>query len=167
MERQEEQALLWENCKTVFKQAKNSETDKLLDAIITLIKKYKDILVEVADCDFLNYVNNMESSDYISGTNGDDYELILHNYLKINKCNLDDIWRILSELVWDLSAMVSNHVCPSCKGDHLAYYTDKNNEHLYESCLGCFTTWENSKLIRRPEEIFPAPKNVLSNFQII
>lgn len=167
MKKQEEQVILWEECKSIFKQTENSHTDRLLKEIIEIVKKYKFILSDVADNDFLEYITNIDSSEFIVGTNGDNYELILKNYIKMDECSLEEIWTILSQLVWDLSAMVSDKVCPNCRGDHLAYYTDKANMHLYESCLGCFSTWENSKLIKKPKEIFPAPKNVLSKFQII
>ncbi|GLC82914.1 hypothetical protein [Lacrimispora brassicae] len=165
MERQEEQ--LWQECKMVFSQTKNIKTDELLSAIINIVKKYENILSDVADKDFLDYITNMDFSDFITGTNGDNYELILNGYMKTDKCSLSEIWRILSQLIWDLSAMVSDRVCPSCRGDNLAYYTDKTDTHLYESCLGCFSTWETSKLIKRPKEIFPAPKSVLTRFRII
>jgi len=165
MERREAQ--LWEDCKKIFGQTKNDKTDELSCATIHLVKEYKDVLSIVADNDFLDYIINMDHSEFITGTNGDNYELVLKNYQKQDKCSLSEIWRILSQLIWDLSVLVSNNVCPSCRGDHLAYYTDKTNMHLYESCLGCFSTWENSRLIKRPEEMFPAPKDVLSRFQII
>lgn len=164
---QEEHISLWEECKSVFMQTKNTNTDELLYKVVNIIKKYKEILITVADEDFLDYITHMKTSDFITGTNGDDYEGLCDDYAKKVECNLDEIWRILSQLVWDLSGMVSSNVCPRCRVDHLAYYTDKSNTHLYESCLGCFSTWEDSKLIMRPEEIFPAPKAVLSKFQII
>lgn len=167
MVKQEERDILWEECKSIFRETKNSHTDSLLNALIEIVKKYKNILSDVADNDFLNYLTNIDSSDFITGTNGDNYELILSGYLKMEECSVEEIWTVLSQLIWDLSAMVSEKVCPNCRGDQLAYYTDKTNKHLYESCLSCFSTWENSKLIKKPKDIFPAPKNVLSSFQII
>lgn len=167
MKQKEEQIILWEECKSIFRQTKNSHTGRLLKAIIEIVKKYKNIFSDVADTDFLNYITSIDSSEFIVGTNGDNYELILNGYLIMEECNVEETWEILSQLVWDLSAMVSEKVCPSCKGDHLAYYTDKTNKHLFESCLSCFSTWENSKLIKKPKEIYPATKNVLSKFRII
>lgn len=165
MEKKEEH--LWQECKEVFRQTKNTQTQKLLNNLVNIVKKYKDILCSVSDNNFLEYISTMNSLDFVAGSNGDNYELILKGYIEKEECGLEEIWRILSQLIWDLSALVSDKVCPSCRGDHLAYYTDRTNTNLYESCLGCFSTWENTKLIMRPKEIFPAPKSVLIKFQVI
>ena len=106
MKKQEKQVILWEECKSIFKQTENSHTDRLLKEIIEIVKKYKLILSDVADNDFLEYITNIDSSEFIVGTNGDNYELILKNYIKMDECSLEEIWTILSQLVWDLSAII-------------------------------------------------------------
>lgn len=54
MNRKEE--LLWKECKLIFNQTKNTETDKLLNRVINIVKKHETILRTVADNDFLNYI---------------------------------------------------------------------------------------------------------------
>lgn len=161
MEMQKNQEQLWNDCKKVFQKAKNEHTDYLLKDIIEIIRLYREPLDSVADYNDLEYVNNMNASDYITGTNGDNFEILLSAFLKNSKPSLDDIWKMLSQLVWDLSVVVSTELCPNCKCDYISYYTDETKTHLYESCVNCFWTVENGKQIKRPDELYPTTKSFL------
>lgn len=161
MEIIKKQEQLWNDCKKVFQKAKNEHPDYLLKDIIEIIREYSEILVSVADYNDIEYIINMNVPDFIVGTNGDNFELLLTNLLKISNPGLDDIWKMLSQLVWDLSVVVSSELCPNCKCDYISYYTDKTKTHLYESCVNCFWTVENGKQIKKPDELYPTTKSFL------
>lgn len=154
---------LWEECKDVFISASNKQLKELLENIIEIVKKNVNIFQRKADLDFLNYIVQMNVDEYIIGTNGDDFELRLKGYMQQENISVEELWRILAQLIWDLTVPVTDKICPFCHCDNLVLLVDKEKKHRYESCETCFWIAEEGKQIARPEDLFPAEKSMIKN----
>lgn len=98
------------------------------------------------------------------GTNGDNFELRLKSYIQYDNLSLEEIWKILSQLIWDLIVPVTDKVCPSCHCDNLTLMVDKRKKYVYESCENCFWISEAGIQIMRPDDLFPANEEVFETF---
>ena len=128
-----------------------------------------DIFYEKADLEFLDYVIEINIDAYLVGTNGDDFEVRLQTYAKQNNVSIEDIWKILSQLIWDLIVPVTDRICPFCQCDNLTLVVDKNEKFIYESCENCFGFFKDGIQIMRPNSFFPANKEIFekSNYRIL
>lgn len=153
---------LWNECRDMFSSVSNNNLDNLLRRTVLIVNRYQKILSKVADLNFLEYIIQLNSSDYQIGLNGDDYEMILKKYVEIEIVSLKEIWRILSQLVWDLCTAVTTEICPNCHCDELILLTDKTEKHLYKSCETCFWTSEDGLQVKKPKELYPAKKSMLN-----
>lgn len=110
--------------------------------------------------EFLDFTVEINIDEYFVGTNGDDFELRLKTYAQQDNVSIENIWRILSQLIWDLLVPVTDKICPFCQCDNLALLVDKNGEHTYESCEKCFGISVDGIQIMRPDSLFPANKEI-------
>lgn len=152
--------LLWEECKNIFLNSDNNRLKDLLKKVLEIIRENYDIFRKKADLDFLDFVIKMDADEYIIGTNGDDFQTTLRSKADIPQENIsvDKIWRILAQLMWDLTVPVTDKVCPHCRCGNLVLLVDKERKNIYESCENCFWISENEIQIKRPDDLFPAGK---------
>lgn len=148
-------------CRRVFSSASNEYPKKLLKNVLEVVKENYEILQNVADKDFMEYIMRMNVNEYIIATNGDDFELRLKGYIQQENLSLEKIWHILSQLVWDLTVPVTEKICPFCRCDNIIILTDKEKKHIYESCENCFCFWENGIQIARIDDVFPANSEMI------
>ncbi|MBQ8260754.1 MAG: hypothetical protein IJZ00_00530 [Lachnospiraceae bacterium] len=153
--------ILWDECKNVFSSSNNKQLKVWLQQLLEIIKKYYDFFYEKVDLEFLKFVVKISVDDYFVGTNGDDFELRAKSYIQQEIISIEDIWVILSQLIWDLTVPVTNKVCPFCQCDNLVLLTDKNEKWIYEFCENCFWTSKDEIQIMRPDSLFPASKKLL------
>lgn len=155
---------LWKDCKNTFGNFKNCQPEDLLKDLLDIVIKNYEVFQVIADTNFLKFLTEMNINDYIVGTNGDDYNIRLSNYAERKELSLEEIWHILSQLIWDLTVPVTNKICPFCQCDNIVLLTDEKKEHLYESCENCFRTTENHLQIMRPNNLYPADKREIVKF---
>ena len=122
---------LWGECKKIFLSASNEQLEDLLKNILEIVRKNYIIFQQIADLKFLDYVVIMDANEYIIGTTGDNFELILKAYIQQKDISLEIIWRILAQLIWDLTLPVTDKICPFCHCDNLALLTDEEKKHIY------------------------------------
>ncbi len=152
---------LWKECKTVFQSSSNRHLKELLTSSVEIVKKYYDVFRAKADLEFLNYIVQMNVSEYLIGTNGDNFEIRLKAYLQREDMSIEEIWHILSQLIWDLTVPVTDEICPFCCCDNLVLLVDKEKKHTYQSCENCFWISEDGIQITRPNSLFPASKDMI------
>lgn len=161
--------ILWNECKEVFRSADNKQLKELLKRLLEIVKKNYNIFYEKADLEFLDFIVEINIDEYLVGTNGDNFELRLRVYDQQDNTSIENIWRILSQLIWDLIMPVTDKVCPFCQCDNLALLVDKNGKHIYESCENCLAISKDGIQIMRPNSLFPANKEMFktSNYQLL
>lgn len=155
---------LWERCKSAFRACENRQVDDLLKNIVEIVIENYSIFETIADTKFLKFVLQMNINDYVIGTNGDDYKLRLKTFEEQKNLSIDEIWYILSQLIWDLTVPVTSMICPFCQCDNVVLLTDNVGEHLYESCENCFGTTEKGIQIMRPENLLPCSKEIIKKY---
>lgn len=155
---------LWEECKKIFLSSSNENLMELLINVLEIVKKNYNIFQQNADSEFLDFMLKVDAHGYIIGTNGDDFERRLKTYAQQKDISIDCIWRILSQLTWDLMVPVTETICPFCHCDNLSLLVDGKKNHIYESCENCFWISENKVQIMRPECLFPADKNTIKKY---
>lgn len=153
---------LWEDCKNVFLSFKCDHLEEFLNDIIEIVRKNYVIFQKVSSIQYLDYIMKINVSDYILGTNGDNYMLRIERYMQESIDSLEDIWHILSLLIWDLLVPVTNKICPYCHCDNLSLFKDKKGIHIYEFCENCFYTMEKGKQILCPNNLFPADRYIIT-----
>lgn len=152
---------LWKECKNVFQSSSNEQLKELLKNILQIVEENYNIFQEKADLEFLNYIVQMNVDEYFIGTNGDNFEMILKKYLQKDDMSVEELWHILSQLIWDLTVPVTDNICPFCRCDHLVLLVDKEKKHIYQSCENCFWISEEGLQITRPDSLFPASKDMI------
>lgn len=153
---------MWEECKNVFDSSSNKELKRLLENIVEVIKINYEAFQKVADLEFLNYIMEMDVDEFCVGTSGDNFESMAKSYLAIEDMSVEKIWKILSQLVWDLTVPVTDKICPFCHCDHLVILTNKEKDCTYLSCETCFWISDrNGTQIARPNSLFPANKDII------
>lgn len=158
--------IIWKACKEIFKTSDNDNLVRLLESVLGIIKKNYSDFEKCADLDFLKYVVNLKVDEYVIGRNGDDFKLRLNQYIQQENVSLEDIWKILSQLIWDLIIPVTERICPFCKSDYLVLLTDKENKHIYEFCETCFWTMEKDVQVKRRGNLFPANKILVKKWTV-
>lgn len=153
---------LWKECKEVFLFSYKVQLEELLKNILEIVRRNYNVFKEKTDLQLLDYIVTMDADEYIIGTNGDDFELRLKTYLRQENISVEVIWKILSQLIWDLTVPVTEKICPFCRSDNLALLMDKEEKHVYESCETCFWISEGGIQIMRPADIFPANKKMIN-----
>ena len=161
MERKSEENNLWKSCKGIFIGTSNNNLEELLERLIEFVKRNNDILVMVADEKFLQYIMSIKADMFVIGTCGDNFENTVNIYAKKNDVSNYEVWKMISNLIWDLTTFTTSEVCPYCHSDHLRILTDGKGEKIYKSCDTCFAIEEQGQSIPRPKEIFPADKKIL------
>ncbi len=154
-------SILWGECKDIFLSSSNQQLEDLLKNALNIVRKYDAFFRKKADLEFLNYIIKMNADEYIIGTNGDDFEILTKTYIRLEGISVEIIWQILSQLIWDLTVPVTNKICPFCRCDNVVLLADKEKKHLYESCENCFGTAEDGIRIMRPDNLFPASKDMV------
>ena len=153
---------LWKECKNVFQSSSDGQLKALLKNIIEIVKKNYDVFQEKADLEFLDYIVQMNVNEYLLGTNGDNFEIRLKAYLqRDDDISIEEIWHILSQLIWDLTIPATDKICPFCRCDNLVLLVDKEKKHMYQSCENCFWISEDGIQITRPNSLFPASKDMI------
>lgn len=161
--------ILWDECRDVFLSADNKQLKELLKSILEIVKKNYDIFCEKADLEFLDFIVEINVDEYLVGTNGDNFELRLKTYIQQDNTSIENIWKMLSQLIWDLIIPVTDKVCPLCQCDNLALLVDKKGKHMYEYCENCFWLSKGGIQIMRSNSLFPANKEMFetSNYQLL
>lgn len=153
--------ILWNECIEIFKKVSNKRLDVFLDEMVLFIRKHKKLFNKVADLKFLEFICNIDSKKFIIGTTGDDFEGMAKRYIELENQSLREIWRIISNTIWDLTTMTTDEVCPNCKCDNLRILTDINKEKAYKGCETCFWIECDGKAISRPQDLLPADKDTI------
>lgn len=157
-----EAEILWGQCLTIFSKVSNDTLNDFLNDLVLFVKNNKKELSKVADIDFLLFIESINATNFVIGSTKDDFERIVNNNSKNKVANLKDVWKIIANLVWDLTTMTSEEICPQCKSDHLRVLTDSEKSKVYKECETCFWTEIDGKGIRRPKGLLPADKELLS-----
>ncbi|MFR1378995.1 MAG: hypothetical protein ACLSTJ_08590 [Clostridium neonatale] len=110
---------------------------------------------------FLEFICNIDSKKFNIGTTRDDFEGMAKRYIELENPSLREIWRIISNTIWDLTTMTTDEICPNCKCDNLRILTDINKEKAYKACETCFWIECDGKAILRPQDLFPADKDTI------
>ncbi|MDF2884627.1 MAG: hypothetical protein K0R54_5196 [Clostridiaceae bacterium] len=160
-----EEKVLWNECIEIFKKVSNKRLNEFLDEMALFIIKHKMSFNEVADLNFLEFICSIDSNKFIIGTTGDNFEGLSAIYNETKQVNIRDIWRIVSNTIWDLTTFTTEEICPHCKSDNLRVLTDFKKENIYKSCETCFLIECNGKADVRPQDLFPADKDIISRLE--
>lgn len=155
---------LWNECVEILKKADNNNLNFLLDELVRLVVRNKNIFSEIADLNFLEFCCKVNSNEYIIGTTGDNFEGLAKQYINIKKPIVDKIWRVVSNLIWDLTTFTSEEICPNCRSDNLRLLTDISKEKVYKACETCFWIEHNGKAVSRSKDLFPANKHMVLKY---
>ncbi|TRW21917.1 hypothetical protein FL857_11990 [Criibacterium bergeronii] len=161
----EEEKVLWNKCIDIFKKVDNNNLDEFLDNLILFIIKNKEVFDDVADLNFLDFIINIESNKFVIGTTGDNFEGLKIIYNENNQVSIRDIWRIVSNTIWDLITFTTEEVCPQCKSDNLRILTDSEKNKIYKACETCFWIECDGKAVLRSNELFPADKDTIARLK--
>ncbi|GMQ57590.1 hypothetical protein AN1V17_19850 [Vallitalea sediminicola] len=161
-----QEKLLWGKCLKILNNVSNNNLDKLLENLIAFVIQNENILSKVADKEFLTFVKNVHANMFVVGSTKDDFERLTNNYCRLQSATTTDVWRIVSNLVWDLITMTTEEICPQCKSDNLRLLTDMDKNIIYKSCETCFWIEVNGKGIKRPNVLLPANKNMISKYEL-
>lgn len=156
MSKENVEVILWDECKELFMSAYDQTLNELVKKIIKIIKKNYDVFYEKADLEFLDFIVELNVDEYLVGTSGNDFGVILRRYSQQNITTIEKIWEILAQLLWDLIIPVTDKICPFCQCDNLVLLVDKKEQNIYESCENCFWISKDNIQIRRPDFLFPA-----------
>jgi len=154
--------LLWKECLSIFNRVNNNTLEEFLDNLISFVKNNENKLSKVADMSFLIFAKSINSNMFVVGSTKDDFECIVNNYSQTKSASEIEVWRIISNIIWDLITMTTEEICPQCKSDHLRILTDVGKSTIYKECETCFWTEVDGKGIKRPNGLLPADKKVLS-----
>ena len=156
--------ILMEECSSIIFDSNNETLKMLLEKLVEIVREHNDIFEEIADLDFLDYIMKMDINEYLIGTNGDNFELRLKEYMQRENLSVEIIWQGLSQLIWDLTVPVTKKICPLCRCDNLTLLVDKEKKHIYKSCENCFYITENGMRIMRPNNLFPASIDMIKKY---
>lgn len=161
----DEEKVLWNECIEIFKKVDNNNLNEFLDDLVLFVTKHKTMFVDVADLNFLEFISSIDSNKFVIGTTGDNFEGLSTIYNKNKQVNLRDIWRIVSNTIWDLTTFTTKEICPQCRNDNLRILTDLEKKTIYKACETCFWVECNGEGILRPNDLFPADKDILSRLE--
>lgn len=161
----DEEKVLWNECIEIFKKVDNNNLNEFLDNLVLFITKHKVMFVDVADLNFLEFILSIESNKFVIGTTGDNFEGLSTIYNETKQVNIRDIWRIVSNTIWDLTTFTTEEICPQCKNDNLRLLTDLEKKTIYKACETCFWIECNGKAKARPQDLFPADKDIISRLE--
>ncbi|MFZ7945028.1 MULTISPECIES: hypothetical protein [Bacillaceae] len=153
--------LLWNECLNIFSKVNNSSLEDFLDKLISIVKKFDKEFRKIADKNLLTFIKDIDSSMFVVGSSGDDFECIVKKYLRRNNVNKKEVWQIVSILIWELTTMTTKEVCPQCKSDHLRISTNTDRKKIYKSCETCFWIEANGKGTQRHKGLIPADRELL------
>lgn len=167
--------LFWTECTNLFSKIDEISLGYFLQQLIGIVKKYDKDLEKLivsfhryrnfqfgdAEKEFLDFIIKMNIEKFIIGSTGDNFNLIVTNYLQQPPLSDIDAWRRISNLIRDLITYTSEVVCPQCKSDYLCVFTDSNGTKLYKYCQTCFFTESEGYTIQGQVGLFPADKNAL------
>ncbi|AGF55475.1 hypothetical protein B0P06_000429 [Clostridium saccharoperbutylacetonicum] len=161
----DKEIILWDECIEIFKKVSNKRLNEFLDEMVLFITKHKMSFNEVADLNFLEFICSIDSNKFIIGTTGDNFEGLSKKYINTKQPTLREILKIISNTIWDLTTITTDEICPHCKSDNLRILTDFKKENIYKSCETCFWIECNGKAYVRPQDLFPADKDIISRLK--
>ncbi len=156
---------LWNEFQNVLSTYESLED--LLVKLVEVVRRNKRLLRKKADLNFLEYILNINIENYKIGTAGHDFDRIIESYVLKKEIKVEEIWRDISQLIWDLIVPVTKKICPRCQCDHLVLLYDFSTLGLYESCENCFYTERDEEEVERKGTLFPATKEVLIEYNRI
>lgn len=149
---------LFNQLKTVLNNMSNEDLYSFTQNLIEFVKQNESKLEEVSEKGFVDFIKNMNLEEYFIGKTGDNFKVISMGYVNKGFKTADDVWRIVSSLIWDLISFESKVICPRCSSDNLRIFENTASSDIIFSCETCFYSQINSNEIKRPETLVPASK---------
>ncbi len=149
---------LFNQLKTVLNNMSNEDLYSFTQNLIDFVRQNESKLEEVSEKRFVDFIKNMNLEEYYIGKTGDNFKVISMGYFNKEFRTADDVWRIVSSLIWDLISFESEVICPRCSSDNLRIFVNTASSETIFSCETCFYSQINGKEIKRPETLVPASK---------
>lgn len=153
--------------KTVLTNMSNEDLYSFTQNLIEFVKQNESKLEEVSEKRFVDFIKNMNLEEYFIGKTGDNFKGISVGYINKGFKTADDVWRVVSSLIWDLTSFESEVICTHCSSDNLRIFVNTSSGETIFSCETCFYSQINSNEIKRPETLVPASKNEIQAQNIL
>ncbi|EAH3523558.1 hypothetical protein D5V67_15585, partial [Listeria monocytogenes] len=107
------------------------------------------------------------STSLILGHSDDNFEIAIPFYTNkvIEGLNEEELSNQVSSLIWDLSAYMTEELCPSCNDSNLRLTTMVSREDtLVKFCDECLYTGIRNERVEIEEDLVPAPKKKVEEY---
>lgn len=149
---------------------KTFSTDNLyifFDKLISYVNNHVIVFSKYISLDYLEAIKVLNSKKLILGHSDDDFEIAIPFYVNQLKAGTSEekICNQVAGLIWDLSAYMTDEVCPSCHDSNLRL-TTKTNEinQIIKFCDECLYTGIDGVSIEIEEDLIPASKDLVESY---
>lgn len=148
----------------IYKKFDINNLNMFFDNLVEYVNKYSSIFSKYTSLDYLETIRKLKSTDLILGHSDDSFEIAIPFYIKkvIEGLSDEELSNQISLLIWDLSAYMTEEVCPNCNDSNLrlASMIDEKRT-IVKFCDECLYTGINNKYVEIEKDLVPASKELI------
>lgn len=150
-----------EDILNIYKKFDINNLDIFFDNLIRCVNKYRFVFSKYISLDYLEAIGKLDSESMILGHSDDNFEIAIPFFTNkvLEGLSEEELSTQIASLIWDLSAYMTEEVCPSCKDSNLRLTSTLDVEKsVVKFCDECLYTGKGDKHIAIEGELIPASK---------
>ncbi|MBC1547819.1 hypothetical protein HCJ27_11980 [Listeria sp. FSL L7-1435] len=156
-----------EDILAIYNKFEINNLNMFFDDLIEYVNKYYTVFSKYISLDYLDAITRLDSTSLILGHSDDNFEIAIPFYTNkvIEGLNEEELSNQVSSLIWDLSAYMTEELCPSCNDSDLRLTTIVSREDiLVKFCDECLYTGIRNEHVEIEEDLVPAPKKKVEEY---
>lgn len=153
-----------EDILAIYKKFEINNLNMFFDDLIEYVNKYYSVFSKYTSIDYLDAITRVDSTGLILGHSDDNFEIAIPFYTNkvIEGLSEEELSNQVSSLIWDLSAYMTEELCPSCNDSNLRLTTMvSKGDILVKFCDECLYTGIRNEHVKIEEDLVPAPKKMI------
>lgn len=153
-----------EDILAIYKKFEINNLNMFFDDLIEYVNKYYSVFSKYTSIDYLDAITRVDSTGLILGHSDDNFEIAIPFYTNkvIEGLSEEELSNQVSSLIWDLSAYMTEELCPSCNDSNLRLATMvSKGDILVKFCDECLYTGIRNEHVEIEEDLVPAPKKMI------
>lgn len=153
-----------EDILAIYKKFEMNNLNMFFDDLIEYMNKYYSVFSKYTSIDYLDAITRVDSTSLIIGHSDDNFEIAIPFYTNkvIEGLSEEELSNQVSSLIWDLSAYMTEELCPSCNDSNLRLTTMVSKEDiLVKFCDECLYTGIRNEHVVIEEELVSASKKMV------
>lgn len=156
-----------EDILAIYKKFDMNKLGIFFDELIEYVNKYESVFSKYISQDYLKSIRKLDSKNLMLGHSDDNFEVAISFYTDkiVGGLNEEEISTQISLLIWDLSAYMTEEVCPSCHDSNLRLTSMiKEKKVIVKFCDECLYTGINDEHVEIEEDLVPASKELIESY---